>query len=631
MADKKINPIKKIVTIALFVLLIASFGAWGIGDILTTSSGSFPVAQVGKSEISQQEFTRALRQELNRLAPQFGGRLDIEQARSFGIVQQVLDRMVDRALFEQHTNDLGLVVTKDQIRDRIAKLPAFQDQFGKFDRIRFEQALRNSGLTEAAFVAGLTGDIQRDQLTNAIAGGMTTPRTLADVLYRYSAETRVAETVLFGHDSAGVLPEPTEQQIQHFYDTDSGSFMAPEYRKLAVLQIRPSELTDEVAVSDQQLREEYDLRLDELSIAERRAVSQILYPSREEADEALAKIEEGRDFAAVADETGAGSPVSLGLVSQTDLSLQLPELAASAFALEKDGVSDPVQSPLGWHLIKVSEIQPGFVPPFEDVSEQLNKDIKLRLATDTAISLANSLDDSLAGGAGLEDAAASLGLEVETFERVDRNGQDAEGAVIDALPGSRNFLTIAFATEAGKESLLTEAQDGSYFLVRVVEVIPTARKPLDQVRDSVIAAWKDGERDRVLRETAMTFVENVNSGSDFAELAQKAGLTVSRTPAMRRFNTTPTDGVPLDLPAKLFDLEQGKADSVDASDGIMVARLVETTAAPEETADAAIESLQTNLDARLQNDLIEQFVTTLNDEYRVVIRAENLNTALSQF
>ena len=51
----------------------------------------------------------------------------------------------------------------------------------------------------------------------------------------------------------------------------------------------------------------------------------------------------------------------------------------------------------------------------------------------------------------------------------------------------------------------------------------------------------------------------------------------------------------------------------------MVAKLTAIAAAPQETADTAIETLQQNLAGRMQNDLVSQFTATLNGSYSVSI------------
>ena len=291
-----------------------------------------------------------------------------------------MDRLVNRALFTQHANDLGLVVTKEQLREQIATLPAFQGQTGNFDRIQYETALRHSGLTEEAFLDGLTGDIQRQQVTSAISAAAITPRTLADALYRYSSETRTAETVLFRNDSITETPQPTEEQIKTYYDNSTAAIWRRNSGTSPCLQIRPDKLTEEVGVSDEQLREEYEIRKESLLGAGTREVSQVLYPNKEDAEAALAMIREGRDFTAVREETGAGAPVSLGLISRAELAGQLPgSRRGRLFRRRGPGFPIRCRARLAGTWPQVSEIQAGSVTPLEEVADQLRADIKLRL------------------------------------------------------------------------------------------------------------------------------------------------------------------------------------------------------------------------------------------------------------
>ena len=123
------------------------------------------------------------------------------------------------------------------------------------------------------------------------------------------------------------------------------------------------------------------------------------------------------------------------------------------------------------------------------------------------ITLANALDDTMAGGATLEEAAASLSLTLESYPRIDRTGNDDKGQLIESLPNDRTFRTTVFSTPIGQESLLTEAADGGYFVVRVLESIPATTRPLSEVRDEVIADWQEAETARVLTEKANAMVE----------------------------------------------------------------------------------------------------------------------------
>jgi peptidyl-prolyl cis-trans isomerase D len=79
----------------LFAVLIFAFGAWGIGDIFRQrTAAETTVATVGGIKIQADELQNAVRQEVERLRPMFGGNFDLEQAKAFGITNTVLERLV---------------------------------------------------------------------------------------------------------------------------------------------------------------------------------------------------------------------------------------------------------------------------------------------------------------------------------------------------------------------------------------------------------------------------------------------------------------------------------------------------------------------------------------------------------
>lgn len=125
-------------------------------------------------------------------------------------------------------------------------------------------------------------------------------------------------------------------------------------------------------VSEQQLRAEYD-RFVALGSTEYR-VRHIMARTREQAQAALDRIRGGETFEAVAAEvsTDPGSRPKGG-----DLGWSLPDNFVPPFAnavksLAPRGiVSQPVQTPFGWHVVEVMEVRPRTVPPYEQVKGRL--------------------------------------------------------------------------------------------------------------------------------------------------------------------------------------------------------------------------------------------------------------------
>ncbi|MGF1609469.1 MAG: peptidyl-prolyl cis-trans isomerase [Kiloniellales bacterium] len=625
------KPVAKVLTLLLFAVLILSFAVWGIGDIFRGAGRVNSVAVVGDTEIDQQDFSRALTREMNRLQTTFGTQLDIDQARAFGVVDQVLGQLINRALFDEQARRLGMVVSEEQIRDRIIAEPAFHNQFGEFDRNRFVQVLRGTGLSEGQFVDTLRHDIRRQQIADAATGALTAPETLAKALYAYDQEQRVGETITIPLSSVADPGQPDEQAIKAFYDENQDSFMKPETRAITLVQLHAEDLALEIAVAEDELRAEFEQRHADFVTPEQRTLEQIVLPDEEAARQARAELDGGADFASVAASATGGAPLDLGTFAREELAGEFPDLAEAAFRTPAGEVSQPVKSGFGWHLLHVIAVEPGHDPTFQDVRDELEHDIAMRQAIDSMISIANQLDDELASGAPLEEAASRLDLEARAIPAIDDRGDDAEGRAIEGLPPLDDLLPVLRETAAGEESLLTETSDGNYFILRVDGVTPAAPWPLEQVRNEVISRWQASERDRLAREQAQALAARAQEGVQLSALAEQEGLAYGTSEPLTRAGDGESGPGDRALAGQLFSLRQGEVTSYRAGDSYRVAKLIELRKAEPASAGEALGRVRERLSVSLENDLLAQFSNALRQEFGVSVNSRLIEDVLASF
>jgi len=627
MASKSRNIVTKVVVFVLFGLLIVSFVVWGVGDIIRTPSQVAALAEVGDIRIEEREFRQNLAREMNRLSARLGSRLDIEQAQALGIVDQVFGQMIGRALFDQKAEDLGMLVTKAQIGRRISNEPAFQNTLGEFDRGRFAQALQISNLGEQEYVDTLTRDIIRQQLVGAVTGAVVAPSRLAEELFRYQQERRVAQIMTVPTSSITDLGEPDPTALAEIHKEESAQFMAPELRGVTYIQLRAEDLLAEVAVSETELRDEYDARRDDYVVQERREIEQIVLPDEATARQVEDQLKGGSTFATAAEAITGQGPIDLGEVEKEDLP---PELADAAFDLTANTVSVPLQSPLGWHVIRVGAVTPGRERGFDEVRDELAQDVAMRLAVDSMISMANQLDDSLGGGASLEEAASAFGLKLGQVEAVDSQGSGRDGQPVQDLPGEP-FLQVVFETAAGTDSLLTEANDGGYFVLRTDSIDQARLRPLAEVRDQVVALWRDRQLAERAEAKAQELAERLRGGGEFETVAAEAGLKTSTTEPLSRFDSRAPNNPAPTLPGKLFQLQPGEITTAQATEGHVVAKLdkiipADPSSSPEELAD-----VRDGVATALRNDLLEQFAAALRARYGVTVNDRLVENTLANF
>jgi peptidyl-prolyl cis-trans isomerase D len=593
----------------LFGVLIASFAIWGIGDIFRGGfSADAEVAEVGGASITRQALDREFRREVNRLRPAFGGDLDLERARSLGLLDRALDQLIVRALYGLEQDKLGMAVSEAQVKAAILQQPAFRNDLGQFDRQQFEFLLRQLGLSEAEYVALSRIDIARQQVVEAIAAGARAPATLVEAIYAYREETRVADTVEVASATLEV-PPPDDAAIKQYYDQNPDRFTAPEYRTISYVPIEVEEIAKEINVPKEDIESTYEDRRAEFTVV---------------------MLQQGRPFAEVARElAGQQDPAQLALGSFARAGFPLPEAADAVFALAEGGFTDPVTSPLGRHVFRVTKIEPGRVVGLEEVRDELAAELARERALDVVFELSNKLEDELAGGASLEQAAGRLSLAVNRVADLARAGTLKDGSTPPPAVASPEFLSAAFDTYQGEESPLGETADGNFFILRVDGVTAPAVRPLDEVREAVIGLVTAERKQAAAETVAVEIVDAMKGGKTLEAAAADRGLAVKASESFTRDGRSTGLRLPPALVAEMFAASPGGVATAATASGFMVARLKQVRAA-EATGDAAKKAIGETLDQAVRDDLLGQFTSFLRGRYSVSVRQAAVDSLFLQ-
>lgn len=604
----------------LFVLLIASFGVWGIGDVIRSSGPSNVVAQVGPVEITRADLDQEFRRQMERLRPMFGGNVTVEQARQLGLLDQAVSTLVQRALFDLAAKDAGILVGDDTIRQRIADEPAFRGPTGQFDRNLFASVLRQNNLTEQGYTALLRRDIARGVIASSVGAGVTAPKPLVEELYRQREEKRVAEVVSVPNASVKDAGTPDEAAQLRYYEDHQVRFTAPEFRALSYLELTADSVAKDIEITDEQLRAAYDERAIDYTQPERRSVAMVLLDDEAKAKAVAEAARSGKPLADAAKENGA-EVITLDNLRKDEL----PEIGEAAFALKQGEVGNPVKSPLGWHVLSVTAVQPASEKTFDEVRGQLLADLKRERAVDQLYQVSNRLEDQLAGGATLEEVAQGRGLSVVKVPAVDSTGKAPDGKPVAGGADLAQVVQTAFGLHSGGISNVVEGKDGTFFIVRVDSVTPAAPKPLAEVRNEVIAGWQDDERARKAAEKAKPIAEQLKAGKESSAqaAAEAAGAGFAMTAPFTR-STQNVTGLTPDLVARLFDAKPGDVVVGASGDAQIVARLREIIAADPAAKDADLGTVVATVERSLENDLTSAFAEALRKSFPVTVHRDRI-------
>jgi peptidyl-prolyl cis-trans isomerase D len=610
--------------ILLIGLLVIAFGLWGIADTFTGFSNS-EIASVGSKKIDRQEFQLRYVQTTRDLSRRLGTTLSATDASNLGVTRQVLVNMLGGAALHEASDQMGLAFGDEAIAAAILKDPNFAGVNGEFDEPTFRAVLAQNGLDEKLFVEDQRRFHLTNQLTDASIDRALMPKLLMESLYQHFLERRVANYMILTLEQTDETGEPTDEELETFFNETRLRFAQAETRSGHALVVSPARFAELINIDRATLEEEYELSMSEFTVAEKRKVDQLVLADDTEAARVREQKANGVPFVEIVD--GAGQSLEntdLGEIERGDMISA--DLAEIAFSMEKGEISDVIEGPLGYVVLRVRDIKPGATLSLDAVEDRLRQRIIYDRALEDMLAFTETVEDELAGGETLENIGQRFALDVIKIDNITNNGKTLDGRESALLARYDALTGLLFESSIGEDIPMQEMEDGSFIWLRLNDVTPSIVPPLKDVRDAVTAEWKVDERSKLLQAMAEHMVKVGNETGSFKSAAQgfKRKPLVSE-PMTRQVSN---DTFSSEAVARLFAVGKNKFAwaSVGFGGEIIVMQAADIIEA-ELNDGAAKDIIFDGEQRKYYNDLSNQFVLSLQQNFGTSVKQTNLDLA----
>ena len=611
----------------LLVLLVGSFAIWGIsGSLLTGTSTS--VITAGDTVVTPNEYRLAYDRQMAAVGRQLGTRLSTEQAKAFGIQNQVVSQLVAGAVLDEQSRAMNLGLSKDRLATLVASDPSFQDFNGRFDRGNFQRVLRSVGMSEEDYLKSRSQVAVRTQIIEAVSDGFKAPDTLVAALAQFESETRDVDYLLLTKDVLGPIAPADDAALKTYFEANKAKYAAPEYRKITYVKLQSEDITDPSSITDEAVREDYDAHLSKYKIDATRTVDQLVFADKAAADAAEAKLAAGTTFDELAAEQGkSAADIRLGEFAQA--SAPDKAIADAAFAINgAGGVSPVIDGAFGPVIIRVAAIKPESVQNFEVVAPEIRKELALIAANDQLLNVHDGYEDARAGGMTMEEAAASQKLKTVTIDAVDRQAQTPDGTILKDLPESQALLSEAFDADVGVETPPINIGSEGFLWFEVVDITDARDRTLDEVRDQVAGDWLKDETAKALDAKADELKARVAKGDTLEAIAGDLSIAVESKQRLKRADSDPVFGEAAVKSA--FGGGNGHSGVIaDAQgDNRILFKVTSVDNAESVTAGTVPEEQRKQISQRIGDDLLDQMVAELRDTYRITVNQSLMDNSL---
>lgn len=606
----------------LAFLLIASFAVWGISDVFLSPRQELVVAKVGSVKIMSGDFLRAYRDETEQIAELLGEDFDAERGRELGFIRSIMNTLVGRALFDNIAEKLDLAIPRETMRESIIATPQFQDEFGTFNELIFRRTLLDSGFSEETFLRNLESDLKRKQLIDTVISIPKIPPTLLNSLAMVRKEQRTATSILIAAEEIAEPPPPPESALEEWYRQNGDKYKRQQLRSFSYFNVAPKQLLGEIIIAEEAVRELYAQRKPSFEVAERRNVSQIRLDDEQAAIRVAERLRNGEDFLKVAKEVAGldEQGVSLGWNTEQDL---IAKLAAPTFKLELKEIGGPYETAFGWHVMRVEEITPGKTFTFAEKRTELTDELALEEAAESVYQLMIKVEDELAGGAPLEQAAAIVGGEVQRLDKVTSIATYENGDEVKQV--ANRLFKEAFALLPQTVSGVIDTGSDGFFVLRVEEIEAARPKTFAEAETEVLADWRLAEKKKTAAARAERVKTRLANGEGLTAIAESMELKTVAYKPFSRFSFEDQE-IPPPFADALFNAAVGDVVAVSITEGEVVGVL--TDIIPAKADDLGLAAIEKAIHDNLGADLVSQYQSWLVQRYRVTIDDKAIDEVL---
>lgn len=608
----------KVGTSIMVVILLLILVGFAMGDIQSViRGGGFGVsadtmAKIGSERVSDRDMSRAMERRLSQVRQE---NPEADYSTIAGDFDQLLSALIDARTLDAFAAKYGFSLSKRLVDAQIALLPGTKGLTGQFSDQAYAQFLAQQRMTDEEVRMIIRNGLLQQLLIAPAAVNGRAPVGMATPYASVLLEARQGEVAFIPIAAFKSGLNPTQADLDRFYATNRQRYVVPEQRVLRIAKIGPEQVAN-VQATDKEIADYYNQNKALYAPKETRIVTQAVVPDQAAAKGIADRVRGGQSFAAAAAPAGlSAADISVGPQTReqfTELAGQ--QVAAAAFAAQDGALIGPLQSDIGWHVVKIDGIRREGGKSLDAAKSEIATQLATQKRKAAVEDLVTKVEDALDDGSSFSEAAAANKLSPTETPPITADGRSRADPSYQLPPDLAPALKSGFELAENDQPVVeTLPNDGGYVLVAPARIISAAPAPLPSIRDRVVQDWINDQASQRAKQLADAIGAKA-AKSSVTDAAKGANPAIRVEPVnARRIQLAQFRGkVPPPLMV-LFSMNQGKVRTVGGGEGegFYVVKLDKITPGNALAAPSLVTQTQNQMQQALSQEYGLQFLNAM--------------------
>jgi len=574
--------------------------------------------------VSMQKVQQVTRQQIMQRGPQYADNPMIVKF----FESQVGQQLVQQEVLLQEASRLGIRADSDDVRHFLQTGPYAETFFpnGTFiGKDAYTNLLAQHELSVADFEDSIKRGIIIQRLQQMITAGVTvSPQQVRDTYRKQNIKIKFDYAVISPDDILKTI-NPSDSDLEAFFKKNAARYATavPEQRKITYFAFTPNQVPGGTPQpTQQQIQAYYNEHISDYQVPEQAKSRHILIKvapgadaktdaaAKAKAEDVLKQLKAGGSWTELAKKYSddPGSKDSGGELGFAQRGRMVPEFDNAIFT-QKIGDIEIVKSQFGYHVVQVEDRQAAHTQPLSEVLPEIQAALIREATAQAQQNYAEQLTSEAIKN-GIEKTAMAHHLEVVTTQPVQEDG------VIAALPSSQALLSKAFGSKQGDPPQFAPTGEG-YAIFQVTGIVPAHAPAFADWKSHVLDDYRNEQLPALLAAKTSELANRAKNENDLAKAAKEEGATVKSSDLVGLTGQVPDVGQLGQVAPQLFDLNVGAISGpIQAERNGIVARITDKQEPTPAEIEKNLDSTRDQMLDEKRNEAFNVFLSGVMDDYK---------------